>query len=99
MTAVLEPPTPGPVGPDGPQGPAGPTGAAGATGPTGGAYLHTQNSPSTHWVINHNLGFHPGGVLVTDSGGTVVEGAITEADDSVIAIDFSVAFSGFAAVS
>ena len=48
------------AGPTGATGPAGPTGATGLTGSTGvtaigGAYVHTQGSANTTWVVVHNL--------------------------------------------
>jgi hypothetical protein len=37
----------------------------------GATYIHTQASPSSEWIINHNLGFRPD-VTVLDTGGQVV---------------------------
>jgi hypothetical protein len=47
----------------------------------------------------HNLGFKPGGVMVTDSAGSEVVGSITQIDDNTTQIDFSTAFGGFAFLS
>jgi hypothetical protein len=47
----------------------------------------------------HNLGFKPGGVLVTDSAGSEVLGSITQIDTNTVQIDFSTAFGGFAYLS
>lgn len=103
MTVTLKPAdATGPQGPQGPTGPAGPTGPqgdAGPSGPVGGTYLHTQNSPSASWDIVHDLGFFPGGVQVIDSGGTTVEGDLTQFDVNHLRIDFSAPFSGTAALS
>lgn len=41
-------------GPQGPQGPAGPAGA-----PGGSRYTHTQTTPASVWMVNHNLGYEP----------------------------------------
>lgn len=49
-TSVVDVTLPGPQGPMGPQGP---------SGPIGSVYHHTQSTPATTWVVNHNLGFHP----------------------------------------
>lgn len=34
----------------------------------GSAYVHTQSTPSTEWIINHNLGFRPAVELLTVGG-------------------------------
>jgi len=103
----------GPTGPTGPAstvpGPTGPQGATGSTGPTGppgssggggaAAYVHDQSVPSDTWVIVHNLGYFPGGVIVVDSGGTTVEGSIQFDSANQITITFSAAFGGKAYIS
>jgi hypothetical protein len=92
--------TPGPTGPAGPSGPTGPQGPPGSGGGGGSAnYTHSQGVPSATWVIVHNFGFKPGGVLVTDSAGSEVIGAITQIDLNTTQIDFSTAFGGFAYLS
>lgn len=86
---------PGPTGPTGPQGPPGSGGGGGSA-----AYTHSQGTPSPVWVINHNLGFVPGGVLITDSAGTQVNAEIQVIDLNTIEIDFSPSsFGGFAYLS
>lgn len=50
---------------------AGPPGPAGAAG--GAVYVHTQITPAASWSITHNLGRHPGVILVlTDDTHAVV---------------------------
>lgn len=51
---------PGEQGEPGGPGPQGEQGEPGPQGPPGDApYLHTQDSASDTWVINHNRGYHP----------------------------------------
>lgn len=57
------------------------------------AYIHTQGLASATWVIVHNLGKYPS-VLVEDSTGDEVEGAITYDSVDQMTITFSAAFSG-----
>jgi hypothetical protein len=38
-------------------------------------YMHEQGVPSATWVVSHNLGYRPGGLVVMDSGGTINEPA------------------------
>lgn len=47
------------------EGPQGPPGTA------GGGFVHTQATPATPWIVNHNLGYRPA-VEVYDSGGNEV---------------------------
>jgi hypothetical protein len=61
-------------------------------------YVHSQNTPSTSWVIEHNLGFFPN-VTVVDSGETQVEGNVVYNNINSVTIDFSTAFAGKAYLS
>lgn len=79
---------PGPAGPAGPPGPDGPPG----TGTS--SYHHSQVPPSALWVVNHNLGFQPGGVLVFDTSGSQIEGDVIHIDQNTLHLDFD--GSGFA---
>jgi hypothetical protein len=76
----------------GPAGPPGPPGAAGS------GYNHTQASPSSTWVVNHNLGFRPD-VSVTSLGGLEVEAEVSHMDDTTCTISFSLPFAGRARLS
>ena len=58
-------------------------------------YVHTQNTSSSVWTINHSLEKFPS-VTVVDSGGSIVLGEITYTDDNNITLTFSAAFSGVA---
>ena len=62
------------------------------------AYHHIQNTPSTTWVINHNLDFYPN-ITVADSGGSLCEGEITYTSTDSVTVTFSGAFSGNAYLS
>lgn len=111
-TDVLEVRDPGVAGPQGLQGPAGATGATGPAGPQGAqgpqgpqgepsgpvSYTHTQYSASASWSITHNLGYKPN-VTVSDSAGTIIEGAIAYPTSSTIILSFSSAFAGTAYLS
>ena len=66
-----------------------------------GEYEFTQNVPSTIWIINHNLGFHPN-VRIEDPTGVNLHGVIT--DDvsdpgNRLTIMFSLPYSGKAYLS
>lgn len=63
-------------------------------------YTHTQSIPAALWTITHNLGYKPGGILVTDSGGSEWEGDVTHVSNNQLTIDFGTAsFGGTAEVS
>ena len=111
-----EPGPPGPVGPVGPQGEIGPIGPqgiqgiqgiqgpVGPPGPMSGVYRHVQGTPAAVWVVNHNLGYYPGGIQATDSAGELREGFVEYLDINTIRISFFVAgapvsFSGEAYIS
>lgn len=66
--------------------------------PTGGAYVHSQNTPTSTWTITHNLGFYPN-VTVSDSAGTILEGQIEYPNVTTVVLTFSAAFSGKAYLS
>lgn len=71
----------------GPQGPPGP--------PGGGSYQHTQSTPASTWVVNHNLGFRPD-VSVFSPGGIEVEAEIAHVSTTQTEIRFSAAATGSA---
>lgn len=56
-------------------------------------YVHIQGEASALWVINHNLNKNPS-ISITDSAGTVVEGAENYIDENTIEIRFNSAFKG-----
>jgi hypothetical protein len=76
---------PGAPGPAGPPGPPGPSGAAGSS------YTHFQGPPSATWLVEHNLGVYPGGIVVIDSGGTRLDPNVTYIDADNIELNFYVA--------
>jgi hypothetical protein len=64
-------------------------------------YVHTQNTPASSWVIDHNLGFFPN-ITVVDSSFPVpnqAEGNIVYNNLNRVTIDFSAAFAGKAYLS
>ena len=69
-----------------------------------GAYVYTQSSPATTWVVNHNLGVQFLNVEVIDSTGNSYDGrynypTVTFNNNSTLTITFSSAQSGYAAVT
>lgn len=55
--------------------------------------IFTQASPSSTWIIVHNMNGHPN-VLVVDSGGTLQIGQITYDSLDQVTVSFSAPFSG-----
>lgn len=93
---------PGPTGPEGPQGPMGPEGPMFSreepidpippeTGDS--SYTHIQNSASTMWEVNHDLGKRPS-VSCVDSGGTEFDGEVHYVDDNNLTVLLSYPTSG-----
>lgn len=71
------------------QGPRGPLGPVGIDL----TFTFVQNSPSSVWNINHNMGKHPS-VTIVDSGGSQVIGDLVYVDSNNLTLSFSAAFSG-----
>lgn len=61
-------------------------------------YVHTQNSPSTTWTINHNLKMYPS-VTVVDSAESHVMGQVIYQTLNSVTVEFTSAFSGKAYLS
>ena len=57
------------------------------------SYVHTQNSPSAVWTINHNLSKYPSVVLV-DTEDDVIYGEVNYESNNTIIITLSAAISG-----
>lgn len=93
---------PGPPGEDGVPGPPGPQGPVGPQGPPGDGslanYTHDQPVASDTWVVNHGLGFHPS-VMVFDTAGDEIVGAIIHNTVNSLTITFSTNVSGTAYLS
>jgi hypothetical protein len=70
-------------------------GPQGPQGPAGVGFLFTQASPSTTWLINHNLGFKPV-VQMFDAGSQEIEGLISHPSLNTTSILFAVPIAGFA---
>lgn len=83
------------VGPPGPTGPAGPPGT-----PAGGSfsYVHDQTSPSSTWVIVHNLNGYPN-ITTVDSGGNELHGGVDYDSLNQITVTFSSPQTGKAYLS
>lgn len=59
-------------------------------------YTYTQPLAIKDWIITHNLGRFPSGIMVVDSAGSVIEGAVQYINNNNIKISFNYAFSGIA---
>lgn len=63
-------------------------------------YMHPQPIASDTWVVVHNLGYKPAGLLVLDSADTINEPAsIIHDSDDQMTLTFLAAFGGVAFVS
>ena len=60
---------------------------------TSPSYVHTQGTPSTEWVINHNLNFKPS-VTVVNNAGEVLIGEVQFTGSQQITVRFTAATSG-----
>lgn len=70
------------------------TGGVGGTVECGDcAYTHTQDAPSTLWLVGHNLGFFPG-VTVVDTMQREVEADVQHVDANNLTVAFSVIATG-----
>lgn len=56
-------------------------------------YVHSQNTASNNWTINHNLGKYPA-VSVVDSANSVVEGNVIYTSQNQCVVQFKNTFSG-----
>jgi hypothetical protein len=56
-------------------------------------YVHIQDTPSSSWNINHNLGKFPN-IQVISSSNDIVEGDINHIDNNNATINFVGSFSG-----
>ena len=56
-------------------------------------YVFTQMSPSSEWLVNHNLDKFPS-VTIVDSGGSVAVGEIIYINNDSLRLVFSAAFAG-----
>lgn len=81
--------------------PSGPSVARVATpgppGPPGNpaAYVHTQATPSSSWIINHNLGYRPS-VELLDAGSQEIEGEIAHPSINQTVVGLSPPTAGLA---
>ena len=73
--------------------------AEGAQGASGGFFAYSQGTSSDTWIIDHNLGYNPGGVMIVDSVGNIVEGAYEYTNTNQLIATFSGEFSGWAYLS
>lgn len=64
------------------------TSGGGSFDPSLVSFRYVQGSPSASWIIAHNLGFSPGGIIVIDSNGSVVEGEIDYIDNNNLILNF-----------
>jgi hypothetical protein len=70
-----------------------------ATGGYVPSHTHYQMSPENEWVIEHNLGYFPGGVSVVTSAHQQVNTEVSYIDLNTIKVSMSGAMSGTAYIS
>lgn len=70
-----------------------------ATGGYVPSYTHYQMTPATEWLVQHNLGYHPGGVSVITSANQQVTTEVQYIDLNTIKISMTGAMSGTAYIS
>lgn len=58
-------------------------------------YVHTQNTASSVWTVNHDLDKFPS-ITVVDSAGSIVVGEVEYNNENNVTLTFSAAFSGVA---
>lgn len=85
----------GPLGERGQRGPAGDTGPAGNT-----SYAHAQAVSATVWLITHELGYDPAGLLVI-SDGYVMDGCGVQVLEPGVSLrlSFDISLAGTAYLS
>lgn len=57
------------------------------------SYTHIQTSPSTIWVVNHNLGKYPTPIAVDSAGGNIMDAPVMNSINQ-LTYNFSVPLSG-----
>lgn len=65
---------------------------------SGNGYIHTQVTPSTTWIINHNLGIEPN-VTIFDTLGELSIGEIQHINTNILMLTFSQPLAGQAILS
>jgi hypothetical protein len=65
-------------------------------GSTDKNYVHTQNSSSDSWTINHNLSKKPSVTVTTLTTGAQVIGEVTYTNNNTLVVSFAAAVSGIA---
>lgn len=73
-------------------------GPKGRDGVAGGKYTHTQSTPATTWVINHNLGVRPNVSLLSVGGAEIVGDVLHPSVNQSLAI-FVIPVAGSASCS
>jgi hypothetical protein len=63
------------------------------------SHLHTQDSPSTVWLITHGLPFNPSGVEVRDHVGEPHYPVVSWPDGLTVRLDFTTSVRGTARLS
>lgn len=62
-------------------------------------YRHIEANASSVWIVQHNLGYFPGGIVVQDSSLNTVEGDIDYIDLNTVRLTFTAPFAGEAYLS
>jgi hypothetical protein len=61
--------------------------------PDGFAYIYNQSSPSTNWIVNHNLGYRPTTEL-RSAGGLEIFAEIIHVSDNQLQVLSNVSIAG-----
>ena len=64
-------------------------------------YTHIQASASSLWIVNHNLGYKPGGITIKDSADDMwFPSEVVDINDDTLHLDFNgLSFGGTAYIS
>lgn len=88
------------VSASGPQGPMGPPGQRGLPGAPGGSRVeHVQSSPSSIWVVNHDLGYEPHTTVIIAGEDVSLGADVFHSDPNNLTIVFSEPLTGKAVLS
>lgn len=75
------------------------SGPQGAPGLSGGAFVHTQNNAALVWLVQHNLGYEPGGIEVEDVDGNRRSPQVVHVNDTKVLLYFMDLTAGKARLS
>lgn len=68
-------------------------------GLTAGGFVFPMSVPAKTWLVQHNLGYFPGGILVFDSSGATIDPSVDYLDPNNLELQFSAPTGGTAYIS